>query len=373
MDSVRAFPLLLIIAIFVASGCQSSTDETSPEGWTKANAPIPFTEDLSTTGTNEYFFGTITALDVAEDGRMLVADREAGHVKVLAPDASLQAVVGSSGSGPGEFRILDDVQLARGDSIFTYERRGQRVSVFAPSPPYEVARSFRIPRDLGFVPSIWVMDERIVGRFMIQFNPERLKNQPLYGSLRTIAPDGTPLDTLTQHRQQRIAFTSVEGDNFQASTIPFGPSTIKALGPDQRLYVGWNDSLAVTAYRSDGTADPVFSISTDPVPVQSTERDSALQDVPESLRQKVKPMIPDTKPAFTNLVVASDTTVWIQRPPASAEADSVEWWALDPAKQTIRVGTLPRGVDLRVIRDGMAYGSTTGSQGAPTLVRYRVE
>lgn len=145
------------------------------------------------------------------------------------------------------------------------------------------------------------------------------------------------------------------------------------MGPNQRIYHGWTDSLHVTALDVGGASEEVVSVPTDPVPVQAAERDSALTDLRDDLRSKVESVLPETKPAFTDLVVADDGQLWVQRPAAGPEPETVPWWVLDPERKTIREARLPPEVDLEVVRDGLAYGVTTTDLGAPAVVRYQVE
>jgi hypothetical protein len=83
--------------------------------------------------------------------------------------------------------------------------------------------------------------------------------------------------------------------------------------------------------------------------------------------------LPDTKPAFTDFVVADNGRLWAQRPARGPDAKRVPWWILDPKTKTIRTVRLPREVDLHAVKKGHAHGSTTTEAGAPAVVRYRVD
>jgi hypothetical protein len=90
------------------------------------------------------------------------------------------------------------------------------------------------------------------------------------------------------------------------------------------------------------------------------------------LRGPIEAALPETKPAFTDLIVADDGQLWVKRPAKRAEADTTTWWVLRPGPKTVQEVRLPSEVDVEVVQDGRAYGTTTTENGAPALVRYRV-
>jgi len=91
------------------------------------------------------------------------------------------------------------------------------------------------------------------------------------------------------------------------------------------------------------------------------------------MRRALASAMPDTKPAFTDFVVADNGRLWAQRPARGPDAKRVPWWILDPKTKTIRKVRLPREVDLHAVKKGHAHGSTTTEAGAPAVVRYRVD
>jgi hypothetical protein len=146
-----------------------------------------------------------------------------------------------------------------------------------------------------------------------------------------------------------------------------------APGPDARLYHGSTDSLHLQATSLDGATEGLASVPADPVPVTEAARDSALQEYPEKLRSTLRSALPETKPAFTDLVVADDGRLWVERPAKTAEPDTTSWWVLDSKSKIIQEVQLPSEVAIEVVQDGTVYGTTTTGAGTPALVRYRIE
>lgn len=373
LGALKRIATVGVLFAFLLAGCGEGGSASDYGAWTMLDEPLSLTEDLRVSETEDFFFGSVTSLDVTSDGRLVVADRSSNNVKILRPDGSLVDTLGRAGEGPGEFQMLSVVRVGQEDSLFAYDLQRSRLTGFAPVSPYEVARMVSFPREQGFVSTVYLLGERYVGRFGGGgIDPEDGLITPDPSPVRRIGPDGTPTDTLLLVEPRRIALSMSNGGIEGIQSIPFDRQGVLAQGPDERLYYGSTDSLHVNAFAADGSSEVVASIPTDPLPVTGVARDSALSDVNAGLRSVVTSAMPDTKPAFTDLVVASDGRLWIQRPPETPSSDGTLWWVLDPEAQTIQTARLSDGVALRVVKDGMAYGSTSTEAGAPAVVRYRL-
>jgi hypothetical protein len=190
--------------------------------------------------------------------------------------------------------------------------------------------------------------------------------------VRSLSEDGVPGDTLFTARREQSVVVRNDGV-FQFRPVPFARESQIALGPDGRLYTGYEDSLRVVAHEWGGASTVIADMPTPPVPLTDADRDSALAAIGnDPMRQAVAKVLPDTKPAFTDLVVADDGELWVQRPPKTPTAETTAWWVLAPDAKTVRTVRLPREVDLEAVHKGKAYGTTTTDAGAPALVRYQV-
>lgn len=339
-----------------------------------ADEPLSLTEDLRVSETEAFFFGSVTGLDVTSDGRMVVADRSSNNIKILRPDGSLVDTLGRSGEGPGEFQVLTGVRVGQEDSLFAYDFQQARLTVFAPASPYEVARMVPFSRAEGSASTVYVLGETILATFgggAIDPEDGLITRDPR--PVRRVDNDGTPTDTLLLVEQRRIVLDMGSGGIAGLEAVPFDRRGVLAQGPDDRLYYGSTDSLHIEAFAADGSSEVVASIPVDPVPVTAAARDSALSDVDKGLLSSVESAMPQTKPSFTDLVVASDGRLWVQRPQETPDREMVTWWVLDPENQTIRIARLPEDVSLLVVKDDRAYGRTTTENGAPAVVRYSVE
>jgi hypothetical protein len=197
--------------------------------------------------------------------------------------------------------------------------------------------------------------------------------QPAPATWRRMNETGVLGDTLLQERRKHITI-SFAGQGVGIEALPFDRSTQVAFGPNARLYHGWTDSLQIHATSLDGTTKVIANVPTTPVPVTDADRDSALTELERTdIREQFNDAFPKTKPAFADFLVSDNDRLWVQRLRQDTQADTVPWWILAPDTKTIHQVRLPRQVELEVVRDGQAYGTTTTDTGAPALVRYRID
>lgn len=362
--------ICLCLVALVLVGCGGAEEAPEFGDWTMSEDGLTLTDTFRVSETENFYFGSVTDLDATANGRMIVADSDASNVKILHPDGSLIDTLGRQGGGPGEFERLTSVQLARGDSLYAYDSDHDRLTVFGPDDPYEVARIVSVSSEEGFPSHLWILGGQIVGSFRrgIMAGAEEKQPPPAW---RRIRESGTPGDTIRLAHSFPVAMVSSNG-MIRVRYVPYTRETLTAVGPSGRLYSGWTDSLRIEALAANGTSEVVASAPTPLVPVSEAERDSALSGLSGQMRSEVESILPKTKPAFTDLVVADDGTLWVQRPADGPDAETVPWWRLDPETKTIWATRLPAKVDLEVVQDGKAYGSTTTEVGAPAVVRYQI-
>lgn len=361
----------LILLGLVLAGCGDSSDAPSLDDWTLKTDGLTLTRDLQVSETENYFFGSIQNLAVTTQGQMIVLDGEATHLKILEPDGTLLDTLGRQGGGPGEFRRPRMVDVARGDSVYVFDIQLDRLTVFTPPPSSGLARTVAITSDVGNLTQVQVLEDGLAGRFSPGYTRKEGLRRPAPATWHVICETGVPGDPLLSVRRKKVA-TSFEGPGAVIAYLPFGRVTKVVAGPDSRLYHGSTDSLHVKATSLDGTTEVIATVPADPVAVREAERDSAMDGIEGEIRRQIAAAVPERKPAFTDLVVADDGTLWVQRPADGPNAETVPWWVVDPETKTIREVHLPPEVDLEAVQDGKAYGTTTTEAGAPAVVRYRV-
>jgi hypothetical protein len=370
----------VLLGILLLAGCGGEDTQEFGE-WTRTTDALSLRKDLQISETENYFFGSIRDVDVTSTGRMVVLDGEATHLKVLRPDGTLIDTLGREGQGPGEFQFPNTVEVARDDSVYVFDPAPNRLTVFTPPPSLSLARSVTTQREQGprgtdawgALGTVRVLGDTLAVRFRPYYAREEGYRYPAPATWRLMSETGVLGDTLLHERRKHISI-SFEGQGVGIEALPFDRSTQIAVGPDDRFYHGWTDSLQVRATALDGTTEVIAHVPTESVPATEADRDSALAPIERAdIRQQFADAFPQTKPAFTDLVVGDDGRLWVERPAKSASSDTVPWWILEPETQTIHQVRLPREVELEAVQDRKAYGKTTTEKGAPALVRYRVQ
>lgn len=367
--SFKLFLGFLLFA-FLGTGCGGSKQSPELGGWTLDAESLTLTEEMTTSGTENYFFGDIGDLAVTSDGRLIVADTDAQHLKVLRPDGTLIDTVGRGGQGPGEFQGMGSVFVDDHDSMYVMDSDADRLSVFAPESPYEFHGIVSASKESG-ASRFLVLGTRYAAMVTGGFSPDS-DERPPPNTWHALRPDGTLGDTLLTARRPNRKMMQVDG-GFVIGTVPFTRRTIVTTGPDDRVYSAWTDRLRVEATTLDGTSEVVASIPAPPVPITGAERDSALAQFGNSeLRTEMASDMPDAKPALTGMLVADDGRIWVERPTQGVDPDSTTWWRLLPDEKTIEAVTLPVEVSLEAVRNGTAYAKIEPEEAAPAVVRYDV-
>jgi hypothetical protein len=116
--------------------CPTSFAASGGHGWSTDSDPL-----FSIGGTGTELFRVLTAL-FQSDGGVVVVDGGAHELLLFDRLGNLRARGGGEGSGPGEFHQITSVSVGPGDSIFAYDGREHRLSVFDPAGGF--ARAVRV-------------------------------------------------------------------------------------------------------------------------------------------------------------------------------------------------------------------------------------
>jgi hypothetical protein len=113
-----------------------------PAQWTVAAEP---TIRIGAVDDPDQQLSNVRGGRVLGDGRIVVADGGSASLRFFGPDGRFEGSVGAPGEGPGEFAGLRALAAAPGDSLYAYDSRLRRLSVFGPDGTY--VRSFRLAVD----------------------------------------------------------------------------------------------------------------------------------------------------------------------------------------------------------------------------------
>lgn len=273
-------------------------------------------------GADEYMFGNLNGIAVADDGSIYAFDRQALALRKYSPDGTYLATFGRAGGGPGEYRdpdsglaVLPDGRVALRDPanarITLYSAEGEHVG------SWPMRGGMRTSRPL-YVDTAGTVSTQIV-----------LESNPAASRWRTglvqINADGALADTLAEPAYDydppmiRAERVSSDGKSrmLNADYVPFSPTVEWTFSPHGYMIGGISNRYAIDLFR---TTEPHLRIERDyePVPVKAGEKSDAERRAVAQMRT-VDPgwrwngsAIPDRKPAFKKIIAGQDGRVWVQ-------------------------------------------------------------
>jgi hypothetical protein len=270
------------------------------------------------------------------DGTLVIANGGSRQLLRYDRTGKFLGATGREGDGPGEFRALSWIGRMRGDSLVTWDRGLDRITVFTPAGAY--ARDYKptltenpmtlevkgalssgrllLARGASFISgngTAGVQRQPISGWLIDSLGTERLSIGPFPGETVFLGPGRQPGATIR-------------------TPVPLGASTIFATGSDA-VHVVDTDAFAVRSYATDGrlsaiarrphTAQPIQPSDIATVIDEQLENLPPVQEIRDGMRaafERVPP--PENLPAVRSLRVDRDDNVWAQvgTRPAAPEA-----------------------------------------------------
>lgn len=284
-------------------------------------------------GDPDYQFGQIAGLDATSDGRILVLDNQAQHIKVFSADGVFERTVGQAGSGPGEFGPGAAVlMVGAADTVIVPDAGNQRVNVILLGEGEST--SFPLSFEEG-IPMRWQISNS--GILAVQRRALNLPNQDVVDVdlIARQAYDGTIVDTL---------LTPPRGETFSfGGGLPefhfFAPEPMWTLLNDGTFVHAVNDDYRINVAGPDGGLTRVITMPSEPIPVSEQDKEIITgmimglmeeQGVPpqalDGIRQGIS--YEDVFPAFTQMRNGPEQSLWVQRisVPSDMTADEQENW-----------------------------------------------
>jgi hypothetical protein len=306
-----------------------------------------------------------------DDGTLVIAN--GGSRELYRYDAAGQflGAVGKAGDGPGEFRALTWIGRTRGDSLLTWDRGANRVTVFSPTGVY--IRDYR-PTLSENPMALEGQGEAGRGRILLSMGASFISADGTVGVQRQpitawiVDSSGAELGGIGPFPGRAVHL----GPGRQPNTItripvPLGATTLFAAAPD-RIHVVDTDAFEVRTYGIDGRLSrivrrPYALLPQEPADVAAAI-DAEMQNLPpvQEIRDGMRASferIPPPKylPSIRALRADSEGNVWVRvgdKPTAVESAwsvfDSTGRWVGDvamPAAQEI----LAIGPDYLIVRD----------------------
>ena len=332
--------------------------------------PVLVLQIPGTAPNGDLTFGYAMAATRLSNGTVVIGDNLGPSVQYVDANGELVTTAGREGGGPGEFMGVSWLGQCGPDSVFVWDGRQNRMSVF--DAQGEFVRQYQFPADASISARIGATRCSRSGVFALQGLPRR-------PSIPTPSGPGeqyrTPLwlaDALghTMHELQDIAMGELR---------PMGKFTGVALTSDH-MYVGTADSAYVDVYGLDGVLTRVIAVGVQlRRPTEHHYERAIVAQVggsgsTEFRRDWIERLseipMPDYMPPYTGVFATAEGTLWVL---VSVPGDSTtKLRAFEPDGTMIRDVHLPP--DLRVLEVGDDYflGAYEDEEGEPFVVMYRI-
>lgn len=292
------------------------------------------------------------------DGGIVVANAGSSELRLYDTAGGFVHAAGGEGGGPGEFTNIFWMSVAAGDSLFVYDLRAGRFSVFGGSVDF--VRSFA-PAAAGrpmLVQPVGLLNDGSV----LVTQRSREAGPPPNGLIRdTVAfarltREGVLRDTLVRLPGSE-RFVHVSPTTVEVFIPAFAYRPVVAVDADGFYYVG-DEGYEVARYGSDGRLTRLIRLATPARPVTPDEVDAAIQRSAENIqdpaarqrfteRQREIP-VPERMPAAGRALVDPARRVWVMDFLGPRDS-AATWRAFDAEGRYLGAVAMPRRLTVHQI------------------------
>lgn len=277
------------------------------------------------------------------DGRLAIVNQGTQELRFYSSDGDFLFASGREGQGPGEFQDAFLLWKLPGDTLWVGDYRPWEFEVFGPDGSW--IRTIRPQPLYGNPPQAFAVlsDGRtVLGSTNVMDRAPGFGVQPIYFALH--GRDGVLVDTVRVLPNGRWGQTVDEPNSVWL--YPWFESFAEIAARGERLVIGHGSVAELQLLRPDSGAKPDTIVRWTGLDLTVTDADvraakQAVEDQyagvdAETRRRAVEPRIhedrpvADVMPAFSDVMVGTDESIWIKlypRPGGTAEA---EWIRFDP-------------------------------------------
>ncbi len=348
-------------------------------------SPVNLTELLrlgDESAGDTILFATISHLSVNSRGEIFVTEPRPLAVSAFGPDGTYLAAIGTEGQGPGEYRYISKAVVGPADSVYVFEHLLNRLLIYDPHD-YMFVRHAHIEDEgqkqvsslIGVFEDSWLMTIGLPP-FLESDDGSTVVNEDDHYEVRKVNLDGSygPEVVAIMQAPEMIYNVEEKTGSLHFVNVPFARHTSYAVGPNNLLYYGWNDSIRIAVTSLNGSVQGTISYDHDPVPISDAEMEKAQYREDELFQKLVDAREPHkTKPAFQTFVVDDAGRVWVKLSSAEGTTDA-NWLILDRRpSEAVGMASLPVAADLKVIREGRAYGVEQQDGSGPVVLVYEIQ
>lgn len=286
-------------------------------------------------GDPDYQFGQIAGIGVTSDGRIVLVDQQAQHLKVFSPEGVYEQTIGQPGSGPGEFGGgVGPVLVGRADTLIVPDLGNQRVNVMKADGSEPT--SFRMSFERG-IPARWdMMGDRDLVYQLRSLNLPNTEQRDTLDLIVRADYTGAIRDTImTPRRGESFTFT----EDGQPKRLIFAPEPVWSVVGDDALAFAINDMFRISVFDDTGALTRVISLPVARQAVTQGDIDFFIETVERIATEQGAPPqqieillstfnFAENFPAFLQMMPGPDGSLWVQRvqQPTLLTAEEQETW-----------------------------------------------
>ena len=328
---------------------------------------------LDATSGEDVLLSRVWGMSVDSEGRVYVKDDGTRGVIVLRPDLTYERTLGRGGEGPGEFRHVSTVQVLPGDSVFVYDRRLNRITVFGPGSgePAHVHTRPGVPYQSIF---------RVSEGFVAVQSPTYQASGSDIGVetdwLLRLREDGSVADSLFSFpKKENLVYRTSDprgGGAVSISDHPFGHEPFVQVfdGDSLRAVYASSRALDVRTINVETGIQTSFSYPTTPIEVTRDELGFEADERSSGFARMLRDGVPYTWPPLTGIVAGDAGLVYV----GIRRTDGAIWeWAMFRSDgHHIMSIALPAGFVVYAVWGGRLIGSITDEFDVPRIRAYRM-
>jgi len=286
----------------------------------------PHLELGSRADEDEYVFASVRGALMLSGGEIVVADITAGTLLYFDEVGRLDTIAGGPGEGPGEFTQLFWVGECKRDSVFVYDARTVRLSVFSDSG--EFVRSFPVAAPGGRPVDVpRCADGRLVARGVPTWS-----DAPAQGPWMPRVPIFlNDLEGATDSIVESFPYMEYVGRGGRPIPPPLPAEVLFDFSGDD-LLLGFSDRYEIGVFGVDGRPRAVFGLDLPRRRVTPEDADAIVSDLTASFEGETARRfeafayenMPEVFPYFDRLLVASNGDIWVRRHPGPLD-DPHQW------------------------------------------------
>jgi len=328
--------------------------------------------------------GLVQGIDLDSEQNVYVGDLLNNRVHRYRSNGEYDRSFGRSGRGPGEFQAISGMRIGGDDSLYTYDLRSRRLTVYTTKTSTNPRTTSLPPGPERLEPSatgtlytgiegLWLtQDGRSLVSYKRPINPmeESGKGRPL--QIRNADSPTRAAPVLEMQARQMLSLKGKGGA--MLTVMPFGRKPIVEMGPENRIYFGESDSLVIRRKPIGGKRQTVVSREFSKVDLTEDLLRTRLemggnQDLLKNF-DMVWAKAPSHVPVFEDFTVDGDERIWVAVNTSRAlEGGHTEYWIFGPDGDLVRKVRFDRLVFLKEFSGQNVYGIATKPNGVQQIVR----